>query len=170
MHYNIDHRIVPINKQRCTHYSHHLMVLHEHNSLLPDPTLLFWPLLIEDCSNRLNPHWPPITDRAKLERFENKCRIILGIKAPVLKVIHCDFDFVCKGHAQTDRQTLMNYLFNERSWRAVWPELAIFCTLGSFIKPFATMNLPKSLTFLGNFCKGVKIYHFSSEILFGQLL
>ena len=23
------------------------------------------------------------------------------------------------------------------------------------------MNLPKSLTFLGNFCKGVKIYHFT---------
>ena len=30
----------------------------------------------------------------------------------------------------------------------------------------ATINLPKSLTFLGNFCKGVKIYHFSSEIIF----
>ena len=31
-------------------------------------------------------------------------------------------------------------------------------------------QLFKSLTFLGNFCKGVKIYHFSSEIIFGQLL
>ena len=31
------------------------------------------------------------------------------------------------------------------------------------------MNLPKSPTFLGKFCKGVKIYHFSSEIIFGQL-
>ena len=28
----------------------------------------------------------------------------------------------------------------------------------------------KSLTFLGNFCKGVKIFNFSSEIIFGQLL
>ena len=28
----------------------------------------------------------------------------------------------------------------------------------------------KALTFLGNFCEGVKIYHFSSEIIFGQLL
>jgi len=26
--------------------------------------------------------------------------------------------------------------------------------------------LPKSLTYLGNFCKGVKNYHFSSEIIF----
>ena len=38
------------------------------------------------------------------------------------------------------------------------------------LKPMATINLPKSLKFLGNFCKGVKIYHFSSEIIFGQLL
>ena len=36
--------------------------------------------------------------------------------------------------------------------------------------PLATINLPKSPTFLGNFCKGVKIYYFSSEIKFGQLL
>jgi len=42
--------------------------------------------------------------------------------------------------------------------------------LGNFLKPLATIILPKSPTFLGNFCKGVKIYHFSSEIIFGQLL
>ena len=30
--------------------------------------------------------------------------------------------------------------------------------------------LPKSPTFLGNYCKGVKMYHFSCEIIFGQLL
>ena len=32
--------------------------------------------------------------------------------------------------------------------------------MGKFEKPLATINLPKSPTFLGNFCKGVKIYHF----------
>ena len=32
------------------------------------------------------------------------------------------------------------------------------------------MNLSKSPTFLGNFWKGSKIIHFSSEIIFGQLL
>ena len=42
--------------------------------------------------------------------------------------------------------------------------------VGNFLKPLATINLPKSPTFLGNFCKGVKIYHFSSKIIFGQLL
>ena len=42
--------------------------------------------------------------------------------------------------------------------------------LGNFLKPLATINLAKSPTFLGNFCKGFKIYPFSSEIILGQLL
>ena len=32
-----------------------------------------------------------------------------------------------------------------------------------------TLNLPKSLTFLRNFCKGDKIYRFSSKVIFGQV-
>ena len=51
----------------------------------------------------------------------------------------------------------------------MWPDWAIYWTLYSFLKLLATINLPKSATFLGNFCKGVKIFHFSSEINFGQL-
>ena len=46
----------------------------------------------------------------------------------------------------------------------------IYWTLGKFLKPLAAINLPKSPTFLGNFCKGVRIYHFSSEIISAQLL
>ena len=46
---------------------------------------------------------------------------------------------------------------------------AIYWTLGNFLMPLAKINLPKSPTFLGNFCKGVKIYYFSSDIIFGQL-
>ena len=41
---------------------------------------------------------------------------------------------------------------------------------GQILKAFGNNNLPKSPTFLGNFCKGVKIYHFSSKIIFGQFL
>ena len=52
----------------------------------------------------------------------------------------------------------------------VWPDWAIYWTLGKFLKPAATIILPKSTTFSGYFCKGVKIYHFSNEIIFGQLL
>ena len=53
---------------------------------------------------------------------------------------------------------------------AVWPDVAIYWTLGYFLKPLAKINLPKSLTFIGNFCKGVEMYHFSIEIIFRQLL
>ena len=52
----------------------------------------------------------------------------------------------------------------------MWPNWAIYWTLWNFSKPLATINLPKSPTFLDNFWKGVKNYHFSSEIIFGQLL
>ena len=41
---------------------------------------------------------------------------------------------------------------------------------GNFSMCVATISLPKSPTFLGNFCKGVKICNFSSEINFVQLL
>ena len=51
----------------------------------------------------------------------------------------------------------------------VWTDWAIYCTLGHFLNPLAAINLPKSTTLLDNFCKGVQIYHFSSEIIFGQL-
>ena len=52
----------------------------------------------------------------------------------------------------------------------VWPDWTIYCTLGNHSKPLVTINLPKSPTFLTNFCKCVNIIHFSSEIIFGQLL
>ena len=45
-----------------------------------------------------------------------------------------------------------------------------FLHLGRLLKPLATIILLKSPTVLGNFCKGVKIYHFSSPIIFGKLL
>ena len=51
--------------------------------------------------------------------------------------------------------TSLKYLWS------VWPDWAIYWTLDKFLKPLATINLPKSATFLGNFCKGVKILHFS---------
>ena len=48
----------------------------------------------------------------------------------------------------------------------IWRFIGLWATF----KPLATINLPKSPTFLGKFCRGVKIDHFSSEIIFGQLL
>ena len=54
--------------------------------------------------------------------------------------------------------------------QSVWPDWAIYWPLGNFSKPVATINLPNYSTFLGNFCKCVKIFNFSSEIILGQHL
>ena len=43
-----------------------------------------------------------------------------------------------------------------------------FLDLGNFLKSLATANLPKSPIFLGNFCKGVKIYHFLVQSFLGN--
>ena len=53
---------------------------------------------------------------------------------------------------------------------SVWPDLTIYWTLGNFLKPLAIIKLSQSPPFLGNFCKDVKIIHFSSETILGQLL
>ena len=50
-------------------------------------------------------------------------------------------------------------LFSIVKW-SVWPDWAIYWTLGYFLEPLATINLLKSPTFLGNFYKVVKIYEF----------
>ena len=39
---------------------------------------------------------------------------------------------------------------------------------GDFSDDGQSLICPNLPTFLGNFCKGVKIYHFSSEIIFGN--
>ena len=52
----------------------------------------------------------------------------------------------------------------------LWPDWAIFWTLGKFLKPLAAINLPQSSPFLVNDCKGVKIIHFSSETIFHRHL
>ena len=47
----------------------------------------------------------------------------------------------------------------------VWPDWAIYWTLGNFSKPVATISLPKSHTFSGNFCKGAKIFIFWATLI-----
>ena len=39
---------------------------------------------------------------------------------------------------------------------------------GQLLKPLAKINLPKSLSFLGNSCKGGKIYHFLVKSYLGN--
>ena len=55
------------------------------------------------------------------------------------------------------------------TWMApVWPYWAIFCTLGNFIKACGNNNLAQIAHILRQFFKGVKIFHFSCEIFFGN--
>ena len=70
------------------------------------------------------------------------------------------------------KEVWASIIIEMRDWRKapVWRDWAIYWTLGNFSKPLVTINLPKSLTFLGKFCKDVKIFNFSNEIIFGQLL
>ena len=80
---------------------------------------------------------------------------------------------VCSTKERRKARNLSSFFrLSEEWWRlqAVWPDWANYCTLGNVLKPFATINLPKSPTFLADFCKGVKNLSFSSEIIFGQLL
>ena len=63
---------------------------------------------------------------------------------------------------------LQNIIFTSFLSLAVWPVWAIYWTLGKFLKPLSTINLPKYPRFLGKFCKGVKIYHIFSGIVFGN--
>ena len=48
--------------------------------------------------------------------------------------------------------------------------LGDWLNFGQLFKAFGNINLPKSPTFLGIFCKGVKTIILSSEIIFRQLL
>ena len=56
-----------------------------------------------------------------------------------------------------------------------WPICSVtrfgdFLDFGQLFKAFDNNYFAQISHFLGNFCKGVTIYHFSSEIIFGQFL
>ena len=68
----------------------------------------------------------------------------------------------------TDLAWVWNFSFKKIITWSVWPDLAIFWTLGNFLKRLATINLLKSPTFLGNFCKGIKIYLLLVKSFFGN--
>ena len=69
-------------------------------------------------------------------------------------------DLLAKGHQfeslHTKRPTWRIFYINVKCGLvAVWPDWAIFCTLGNHSKLVATIILSKSPTLLGNFCKGL---------------
>ena len=50
----------------------------------------------------------------------------------------------------------------------MWPDWVIYWTFGNFLKPLATINLPKSLTFLGIFVKVSKSLIFLVKSFLGN--
>ena len=110
----------------------------------------------------------------------------LGINPPHLDIINCPLMllssyqtqelvsvlFLLSGPSQYIFQKVFlgccsYYLYVAQS---VLPDWAINLILGNFSNPLAAINLPKSPKFFCNFCKVVKIFNFSSDIIFGQIL
>ena len=57
----------------------------------------------------------------------------------------------------------------QKCWLApVWPDWAIYWTLGNFSKLLAKISLPKSPKFFGKFCKGLKIFNFLVKSFLGN--
>ena len=52
----------------------------------------------------------------------------------------------------------------------VWPDWAIYCTLGQIFKAGGKNYFAQIAHIFDNFCKVVKIFNLSSAIIFGQLL
>ena len=73
-------------------------------------------------------------------------------------------------NCQNNISICSNNLYGSKKIASSVTRFGDFCTLGNFLKPLEAINLPKFPTFLGNFFKGFKIYHFPNEIIFGQLL
>ena len=59
-------------------------------------------------------------------------------------------------------------VLSSRTVQPEWPDWTIYWTLGIFSRPLAAISLPKSSTFLGNFCKGVKIFNFLVKFSLGN--
>ena len=93
-------------------------------------------------------------------------------KTKIKKKVAVNVPFFKKNWIQTSQTG--DHLYSDSSLYGecspVWPDWAIYWTLGKFLKHLAIIILPKSPTFISNFCKNVKIYHFSCGIIFGQLL
>ena len=77
---------------------------------------------------------------------------------------------------RTNLVTLLNSLINgachsvKIALKVSVARLGDILDFGQLFKASGKINLPQSSPFLGNFCKGVKIIHFSSDTIFGQLL
>ena len=99
------------------------------------------------------------TDSTSLHSEENSSRadVFLALKPPIR---------ISWSHDKTKKITSVG----RSAGYGQCDQIGRFIALGNFLKPVATINLPKLAKILGYFCKGVIIFHFSCEIIFGELL
>ena len=108
--------------------------------------------------------------KGKLEEVSSDFSQLFGLDGGVATIVQ-ELDITYVAHSIVEHNLEMAEVCHSLDViRVSVTRLGDFWTFGIFLKPLATITLPKSPTFLGNFCKGVKIYHFTSEIIFGQLL
>ena len=144
-------------------------------------------IIIHRGSNRFD----QITHCQRKQKCFNFGTFVLSIWASILSSVRSLFFLLCFEHKnfcchrgsnlprnapmmcafEVGTKTLLLFshpqvlFFSLRGTEAVWPDWAIYWTLGNFLKPLATINLPKFPTFLGNFCKGVKIFFLMISLL-----
>ena len=118
--------------------------------------------------------YPPLTTRPGLLPDRQECMCNQNTKS-----IFGSLEIVTGSNRWWGKSTQINYLRAlESQTRKIhsWSinnsviRLGNLQDFGQVLKPLATIQFPNSLTFLGNFCKGVKISYFSSENIFGQIL
>ena len=96
----------------------------------------------------------------------DKCRLLVQEKKrrlPILNLVHTE-----QRNARPEVQRRLfcnNKLENTVGWSPIWMDLTKEENMWQFVCSkiywaLATINLSKSTPFLGNFCEGVKIYHF----------
>ena len=65
---------------------------------------------------------------------------------------------------------LKSFIINKFGLGTMGPDWSIYWTLGKFLKPLATIYLPKSPTFLGNFQRDVKSSIFLLKLFLGNFI
>ena len=121
------------------------------------------------------PHLPNFSSHMKSLKFNFLKKIKFSLRhlyVPAFKFWHDFLVISCILLPKPSLKIIISILdlVSRAEWCSVWPDWAIYWTLGNFLKNLATINSPTPPPFLGNFCKGVQICHICSEIIFGQLL
>ena len=85
----------------------------------------------------------------------------------ISKILYCHFLFLPRSALPSHSGSWNRYLENDNDIQCdqIGQFFGLWATFQSLWQAFI---LPKSPTFLGNFCKGVKIFHFSSELILGN--